>query len=168
MNFHDRTKRCIAPSRRGKAEGHDLRTKHRNLTDPNHRGRKIVVHGRSTHETSSHRHGLTDLAMSGTKGTTKTKKQRSGIMLYPQGLQNASAQRIQATSRSAKVRWIIETRVLANKLPPSGQDTRGLQSKNYAKFASTPHRRRTVLVEKITQRIHWKLEWARKIVHWKF
>jgi hypothetical protein len=44
------------------------------------------------------------------------------------------------------------------KLPPSYQDTWGLQSISYAKFAATPHQHITVLVEQITQRIYWKLE----------
>jgi hypothetical protein len=84
-NFCDRIKCHIAPSRGGKAEGHNLRTKHRNLVDPNHRGRKITVHGRRTHETSSHKHGLTDLATNGTKGIMKTNKQRWGHHASPTG-----------------------------------------------------------------------------------
>jgi hypothetical protein len=35
-NFRDRIKHRIAPNRIGEAEGHNLRTTHHNLTDPNH------------------------------------------------------------------------------------------------------------------------------------
>jgi hypothetical protein len=51
-----------------------------------------------------------------------------------------------------------EPRVLANRLPSSRQDPRGLQSSSYAKFVVTPHQRSTILVEQITQQIHQKLE----------
>jgi hypothetical protein len=57
--------------------------KHYNLTDPNHPGRKIATQGARMREISSHRHGSTDLVMSGTKETMRTKKRYGGIMLYP-------------------------------------------------------------------------------------
>jgi hypothetical protein len=58
--------------------------------------------------------------------------------------------------------------LVAVRLPPSYQNTRGLQSKNYAKLAATPHRRNAVLVEQVTRRVRWKLEQARKLVYEEF
>jgi hypothetical protein len=76
----------IAPSREEEAEGLNLRTtKHDNLADPNHPGRKIATREARTQEISSHRHRSTDLAMSGTKETMRTKKQRWGHHALPTG-----------------------------------------------------------------------------------
>jgi hypothetical protein len=44
----------------------------------------------------------------------------------------------------------------------------GLQSNSYAKFAATPHRCNAILVEQVIQRVHWKLEQARKAVYEQF
>jgi hypothetical protein len=86
-------------------------------------------------------------------------------MLYLSGSQNASTQRIQATTWPAKVWWIIVTRVMVVRLPSSRKKTRGLQGNIDAKLAITPHRCNTVLVEQAPQRFHWKLEWASKAVY---
>jgi hypothetical protein len=51
------------------------------------------------------------------------------------------------------------------RLSLSCQNTWGLQSNNDAKLAATPHWRSMVLVEQVTQRIHWKFERASKAVH---
>jgi hypothetical protein len=53
-------------------------------------------------------------------------------------------------------------------LSSSSTDIRGNKSDCNAKFAATPHRRSTVLVEYPTQQVHWKLGRARKPIHKKF
>jgi hypothetical protein len=86
-------------------------------------------------------------------------------MLYPKGSQNAGTQRIQITSRPAKVRRITGTRTMAVKLSSSHQNTRGLKGNSNVKFAATPHRRSTVLVKQVTRRFHQKLGRARVAIH---
>jgi hypothetical protein len=53
-------------------------------------------------------------------------------------------------------------------LSAGSADTGGNKGDCNAKFAAAPHRRRTVLVEYPTQRIHRKLGGTRKSIHKKF
>jgi hypothetical protein len=89
-------------------------------------------------------------------------------MLYPKGSQNAGTQRIQVATRSAKVWWVARTHDMVIKLPVSSTNTRRNKSNGNAKFAVTPHRCSTVLVEYSTQRFLRELGRTREPIHKKF
>jgi hypothetical protein len=89
-------------------------------------------------------------------------------MFYPKGLQNASTQRIQATTRSTKVRRVTGTQTMVIRLPTSSANTRRNESNDDATPAATPHRCSTVLVKHPTQRFHWKLGRIGEPIYKKF
>jgi hypothetical protein len=89
-------------------------------------------------------------------------------MLYPKGSQNASTQRIQTTTRSAKVWWVTRTQTMVIRLPTSSTNTQRNETNGDAKPAVTPHRRSAVLVKHSTQRFHWELRRTGESIHKKF
>jgi hypothetical protein len=102
------------------------------------------------------------------KETRRTKKQRWGCHALPARFAKRkfpSDSNYQMTNKN----------MMNRKNPNLGcqttfklSNTWGLQSNNYAKFATTPHWHSTVVVEQITQRFHWKMERARKTVDKQF
>jgi hypothetical protein len=100
------------------------------------------------------------------EGNYEDKEKRNGIvMLYPKGSQNPGTQRIQATSRLAKIRWITRNLTMVVRLSSGRLYTWGLKGNRNAKLATIPHWRSTVLVKQVTLRFHRKLGRARKTVH---
>jgi hypothetical protein len=90
------------------------------------------------------------------------------VVLYPHGSQNAGTQRIQVAARSTKIWWVARTHSMVVILSASSTDTRRTKSNNHAKFAVTPHRRSTVLVEHPTQQFHRELGRIRESIRKKF
>jgi hypothetical protein len=98
----------------------------------------------------------------------KWQKSDGCFMLYPQGSQNGGTQRIQVAARSTKIWWVARTHAMVIRLPASSTNTQRNKSNGHAKFAVTPHRHSTVLVEYSTQRFYWELGRTREPIRKKF
>jgi hypothetical protein len=77
--------------------------------DPGHHNEDKITHVKEMPGTQSRKFGSTDPATSGMSTIMKMKKIQWSHLLYLLGSQNASTQRIQATSQPAEIRWIART-----------------------------------------------------------